>query len=114
MSASEITRECTKQHVSGRRMGHGACTSIVRLLVVISIHLLARFIPKIILVITGLAIRSSAAPRIIGQQHSGGLEVICEEHKNPLGDDPISFIVVVIFLYWKEKPVDDAKKGNLH
>ena len=95
-------------------MGHGACTSIVRMLAVNSIHLLVRFRAKIVSAFMGLPTRNSAARRMISQQHSGGLEVICEEHKNPLGHGPMSFIVVVIFLYWKGKPVDDAKKGKLH
>ena len=79
-STSEETRECTKQQASGRKRRHGACTSIVRLLAVSSIHLLARLQPKIILACIGLPTRSSAAPRMISQQHSGGLELICEEH----------------------------------
>ena len=79
-SASENTWECIKQHSSGSKMGHGACTSIVRMLAVNSIHLLARLGAKIILVFTGLPTRNSAAARMISQQHSGGLEVICEEH----------------------------------
>ena len=96
LSTSEDTRECTKQHVSGRKRGYGACTSIVRMLAVSSIHLLARLGAKIILVFTGIPTQSSAAPRMIIQQHSGGLEVICEEHDLsywiPLSHSPISFI----------------------
>ena len=90
-----------------------ACISIVGVLVVSLIHLLARFGAKIILGYTCIPTQSSAAPRIISQQHSGGLEVICEEHDinhriNILLDSPKSLIVVAIFVYRKGKLVDNV------
>ena len=97
---------------SGRALEHGACTSIVRILAVSLIRLLARFGAKIILVFTGIPTRSSVAPRMISQQHSGGLEVICEEHDLNHGiniplDSPKSLIVVAIFVSRKGKLVDN-------
>ena len=95
--------ECTLQLVSGRALDHGVRTSIVGIVAVSSIQLLARFRAKIILAIIGLSTRSSAAPRMISQQHSGGLEVICEvrdlNHSSniPL-DCPKSVIVVAALI----------------
>ena len=104
--------ECTVQLVSGRKLEHGACISIVRILAVTLNPLLARLAAKIILVFTRLPTRSSAAPRMISQQHSGGLEVICEDHDlnhriNIPVDSPKTLIVVAIFVYRKEELVND-------
>ena len=99
--------ECTVQLVSGRKLDQRACTSIVQVVAVSLLHLLALLQAKIILVITSIPTQSSAAPRMISQQHSGGLEVICEErdlnHSSniPL-DCPKSVIVVATLIRLSE------------
>ena len=78
LSPSKTKMEWTLQLVSGTKLAYGVCTLIVSLLAVSLIHLPARFRPSIILVCIYRPTRISTAPRMICQQHSGGLKVICE------------------------------------